>query len=113
MAAGRPQLRTTPLGRFSFRHVKVDLLYGYRSVEVGPDQEAFVAVPEKALLDLVHLTPGGDGHAHLAELRLDLSRLDGELLDRFADVASRPKLRRAARRLQALADEQVAGTEVL
>ena len=113
MAAARPQLRTTALGRFSFRHVKVDLLYGYRRVEVSPGQEAFVAVPEKALLDLVHVCPGGDEPAHLAELRLDLSDLDLELLNRLAETASRPKLRRASRRIGALAGDQALTCEIL
>ena len=72
VAAARPELRSTALGRFSFRHLKGDLLFGYRSVEVGRRQQAFVARPEKALLDLVHLCPGGDESPHLAGLRLDL-----------------------------------------
>ena len=113
VAAARPQLRTTALGRFSFQHVKVDLLHGYRRVEVSPGQEAFVAGPEKALLDLVHLCPGGDEAAHLAELRLDLGNLDLELLNRLAETASRPKLRRAARRIGALAGDQALTCEIL
>ena len=65
------------------------------------------------MLDLVHLSPGGDEHAHLAELRLDLSRLDGERLDRLAEAASRPELRKAAERLHALAGDQAWATEIL
>ena len=35
VTGGRPQLRQTPLGRFSFRHLKTDLLYGYQTSGVG------------------------------------------------------------------------------
>ena len=38
MAAARPHLRQTPLGRFSFRYVKNDLLYGYRQINLGQDR---------------------------------------------------------------------------
>lgn len=113
VAAARPRLCSTALGRYSFRHLKVDLLFGYRCVDVSRDQQAFVAVPEKALLDLVHLCPGGDEYAHLAELRLDLDALDLELLGRLAETASQPKLRRAARRVRALASGQAPACEIL
>lgn len=113
VAAARPELRSTALGRFSFRHLKGDLLFGYRCVEVGRHQQAFVARPEKALLDLVHLCPGGDESPHLAGLRLDLDALDLDLMERLAATAARPKLRRAARRVRAMAGDQADGFEVL
>ena len=113
VAAARPGLRSMALGRFSFRHVKADLLFGYRCVEVGGHQQAFVARPEKALLDLVHLCPGGDESPHLAGLRLDLDALDLDLMDRLAATAARPKLRRAARRVRAMAGDQADVCEVL
>lgn len=59
------------------------------------------------MLDVVHLSPRGDEHAHLAELRLGLSRLDGERLDRLAEAVSRPELRKAAQRPHALAGDLV------
>ncbi len=113
VGAGRPQLRQTALGRFSFRHVKADLLYGYRQVEVGRDQAAFVAVPEKALLDIVHLCPGGDELAYIEELRLDLETLDLDRLDRLAQAAAKPKLLRAARHVRTLAEDPALSYEVL
>ena len=60
VAPGRPELLTTPLGRFSFRHVKDSLRFGYRQIALGHGQTAFVAEPEKAILDMVHLNAGGD-----------------------------------------------------
>ena len=72
---------------------------------VGPNQRAFVALPEKALLDLVHLTPKGDSLDFLTELRLqDLDRFDLDLLRDLAAQAQSPKLLRAAKRTARLAD---------
>ena len=109
----RPQLRQTPLGRFSFRHLKTDLLYGYQQVELARGQSAFVAAPEKALLDLIYLQPQGDAPAYINELRLDLGAFDLKELDRLAAIATRPKLLRAARRIRALARDAMLGYETL
>ena len=100
VTAGRPQLRSTPLGRFSFRHVKDGLMFGYRRIDLGHSQSAFVAEPEKAVLDMVHLHPGGDGKAYLEELRLDFDSLHLERLEALAAIAATPKLARAARVLR-------------
>jgi predicted transcriptional regulator of viral defense system len=97
VTAGRPGHRETPLGTYDFRHVKPELLRGYRLVDLSRGQRAFLATPEKALLDLVHLQPGGDAPAYLQELRLqNLERLDLEELRQQAEQAGSPKLRRAA-----------------
>ena len=102
---GRPELRTTPLGRFSFRHLKDGLMFGYRHLALGHGQSAFVAEPEKALLDMVHLHAGGDGKAYLGELRLDFDALDLDRLDALAAIAATPKLARAARVLRDMAGD--------
>ena len=95
---GRPGRVVTPLGTYQFSHVADDLLFGYTAVEASAGQTAFVARPEKALLDLVHLTPGGDDPAFLRELRLqNLEGLDAAALTDLARRAGRPKLLRAAR----------------
>ena len=97
VTAARPARWDTALGAYQFRHVKRDLLRGYRLVELGAGQQAFVASPEKALLDLIHLQPSGDAPAYLQELRLqNLDGLDLEELARQADLANSPKQRRAA-----------------
>ncbi len=102
---GRPQLRHTAFGRCSFRHLKPGLLFGYRQVDLGDGQRAFVAEPEKALLDLIHLQPGGDDAAYLRELRLDFDRLRLERLESFAETCATPKLARAAGRIRRIAGE--------
>ena len=105
VTAGRPQLRSTPLGRFSFRHMKDSLMFGYRHIDLGYGQSAFVAEPEKAILDMVHLHPGGDEKAYLEELRLDFDTLQLDRLEALAAIAATPKLARAAKVLRAIADD--------
>lgn len=109
---GRPHVRHTPLGRFSFRHLKPGLLFGYRHVDLGGGQRAFVAEPEKALLDLIYLQPGGDDEAYLRELRLNFDALLLERLDTLAATGALPKLARAAGRIRGIAGE-AAGYETL
>ena len=93
----RPGRWETPLGVFEFRHIKINLLRGYRLIDLGRGQKAFVAAPEKALLDLIHLHPSADSPEYLRGLRLqNLERLELDELRRLASVASSPKLLRAA-----------------
>jgi predicted transcriptional regulator of viral defense system len=100
VTTGRPRRWETALGDYAYRHLKPVLLFGYARVEVSPGQHAFVASPEKALLDLVHLEPGADVLPYLRELRLqNTERLDLEALAQLAARAGTPKLRRAAGRL--------------
>lgn len=93
----RPGRWTTPLGVFLYRHIRPDFFFGYTQVDLPQEMQAFVASPEKALLDLVSLHPGGDSPAYLQELRLQhLERLDLQELRRQTERAGKPKLRRAA-----------------
>ena len=104
MTTGRPGRRETPLGIYEFRHLNPALFFGYRLTDLGGGQAAFLATPEKALLDLVYLQPGGDRSAWLEELRLqNLMQLDLDALRRMAGRFGRPKMARAAERIIALA----------
>ena len=111
VTAGRPERRETPLGIFEFRHVKPGLLRGYRMIDLGsiqPGQQALVATPEKALLDLIYLQPGGHTPDYLRELRLqNLERLDLDELHRQADSFGTPKLRRAAMEISCMAHSEI------
>ena len=102
---GRPHVRETPLGRFSFRHLKAGLRAGYRRVDLGGDQSAFVASPEKAFLDLVHLQPGGDDPAWIEGLRLNLEAVKPEKVEAMAVAAESPKLVRAAACVRRMAND--------
>ena len=107
VTTARPARWDTPLGSFEFRHIKVDLLRGYRLTDLGDNQQAFVATPEKALLDLIHLQPGGDSPDYLRELRLqDLERFDMDRLQHQADLAASPKLKRVAKAVRELAGSE-------
>jgi predicted transcriptional regulator of viral defense system len=110
----RPGAWTTPLGSFDFRRIKVELFFGYRLLTVAPDQAAFVATPEKALLDLIYLQPGGDDRAYLEGLRLqNLERLDLAQLQQLADRAAAPKLKRSVDTVAALAKAEIEEYESL
>lgn len=118
VTAGRPERLETPLGVFEFRHVKPELLRGYRTTALHslktPEQQALVATPEKALLDLVYLQPGGDQPAYLRELRLqNLERLDLDALRRQAETFDTPKLRRAVNAIIRLAQSETQEYEML
>ncbi len=93
---GRPQIIQTPLGRFEFRHLKPSLFLGYNQMETSSEGRAFIARPEKALLDLIYLTPGSETPEYLRELRLqNLDRLDRAVFEEFARKSNSPKLKRA------------------
>ncbi len=97
---GRPETVRNPLGAFQFSHLAGRLMFGYARLEVAPQQFAFVASPEKALLDLVYLTPGADSLDYIVELRLqNLDALDARLLEALAARSGKPKLVRAAKLL--------------
>jgi len=114
VTAQRPGRWETPLGIYEFRHVKAAWLTAYRLVEVSPGQRAFVAAPEKALLDLAYLHPDGDSPAYLQELRLqNLERLDLQALQRLAEQSGKPKLRRVAALVAELARGEAEEYEAL
>lgn len=103
----RPSQWRNPLGDFRFHHITPNLFFGYQKVGLVAGQEAFVALPEKALLDLIHLTPHGDDPMFLAGLRLqNLDTLERGRLKSLAERASKPKWLRAARRLFSLIEEE-------
>ena len=96
ITTGRPGEFSTPLGIFVFRHVRTPLFQGFREVEMGDRQPAFVATAEKALLDLLYLEKSSDSEAYLSELRLEMD--DGFDLDAFERLSRSfrsPKVRRA------------------
>jgi len=106
VTTGRPEELVTPLGSFIFKHIKTALFSNYQIIDLGEDQSAFIATPEKALLDLLYLTPGSDDPDYLRELRLQNSEtLNTSLLIELADRFGNRKLLRAARRIEAFMSE--------
>jgi len=104
VTTGRPQHQENPFGSFEYHHCPPNRLNGYSVEKLGGVQEALVATPAKALADLIHLVPGADSRAYLAELRLtNLEKLDLAAL-RAPAGGDRPKIRRAFRHIVALAE---------
>lgn len=79
----------TPLGNFSWLHLKPDLFFGYQ-LEAFGDFRFKVADPAKALLDLIYLRPALSDAAHFHELRLSFFELrekfSAEDLERYLSV---------------------------
>ncbi len=103
VTTGRPQTFDTPLGHYIFRHIKRDLFSDYSLEEAGRGQTAFIAKPEKALIDLLYLTPGSDDAAYIRELRLqNTEHLDFRELQKIVRRSGSPKLIRSARLIEEL-----------
>ena len=103
----RPATFETALGRYTFRHIRQSLLYGYQLLDVGNGQQVYIATPEKAILDQVYLEPDGDDLNYLRGLRLQsLDLLDLNRLQELAVDAKSPKLRRAVDAVSQLAEEE-------
>jgi len=110
----RPGRWETPLGVFDFRHIQFNLLRGYRMIDLGNEQRAFIATPEKALLDLIYLQPKSDSLAYMRELRLqNLERLNLDGLRGQVEVFNTPKLKRAAAIVASLAQTEILEYETL
>jgi predicted transcriptional regulator of viral defense system len=106
ITTGRPQSIETPLGRFDFRHVSKKYFWGYQQIELQSGLQAFVAFPEKALLDLIYLTPGGDTVEFVEELRLqNFDRMDQTRLHQFAEKFQSPKISRASKNIKTILEQ--------
>ncbi len=104
VTTGRPETVSTELGHFEYRHIHRRLFRSFDSIRLTNEQHAFVATPEKALLDLLYLTPESDNIDFLTELRLSppQTRTPEEFQRRVEHAANESgvvKLRTAARRL--------------
>ena len=114
VTTGRPLLQNTPLGEYQFRHIQLDWFQAYSKIDLGPGQAAFVATPEKALLDLIYLEPHSDTAVYLQELRLqNMKRLDLERMHQLVCNALKPKLFRAYEEIRRLTLEEISGYETL
>ena len=98
VTTGRPEELQTPLGRFLFRHVKKSLFFGYAKTEISQGPPVFLASPEKALLDLLYLTPGSDSPAYLEELRFEpTDHFDWQAFQKHAERIGGRKLNRTVK----------------
>jgi len=102
----RNERLNTQLGVFEYRYINKNIFGGYRLNELG-EQQAFVATPEKAILDLIYLQPGGDDPTYISELRLqNLENLNIEELRRQGKLFDKPKIDRAIQIIEMLVKEE-------
>jgi len=106
ITTGRPQTIETPSCRFDFRHVSKKYFWGYKQIEFKFRQTAFVARPEKALLDLIYLTPGSDEIEFIEELRLqNFEQINRAVLRESVEKFQSPKLNRALDNIEKILDQ--------
>ena len=102
----RNERLNTQLGVFEYRYINKNFFGGYRLNELG-EQQAFVATPEKAILDLFYVQPGGDDPTYISELRLqNLENLNIEELRRQGKLFDKPKIDRAIQIIEMLVKEE-------
>jgi hypothetical protein len=70
VTSDRPIEFDSPLGKYQFQRVKTERFFAFNLEDLGDGQNAYLAAPEKALLGLVYLHPGGDSLPYLRGLRL-------------------------------------------
>jgi len=88
---------TSKIGIFLYRHIKAGLFWGYESVTVNK-QAAFIARPEKALLDLVYLNNIKVSPEYFQELRLqNTQKINQNRLFEYAEKFKKPGILTAAK----------------
>jgi hypothetical protein len=98
VTTGRTGTHDTTLGTYVYHHVGPFRFWGFDEREIAPGRRAYVATPERALLDLLYARRGSEEPAYLRQLRLqNLERLDSARLDEMARRFGVERVRRAAR----------------
>ncbi len=115
VTTGRAGVHDTPLGRFVFHHIRTDRLWGSREHRIAPGQRgAWIATPEKALIDLLYLNRASDDPAYLRQLRLqNTERLDAGVLTEMATRFGSAKVSRAVETVVSLMREDAEGWAVV
>ncbi len=98
------------LGVFDYLSIKQERFWGYQEYSRGQDTSAqdrfLMAVPEKALLDLFYLQPGGWTAARHRQMRYqNFGCVDAEKLREFAERFDSPKVSTACQGFLALMKE--------
>lgn len=92
----RPGKFVSKLGTFDYKHIKDSLFWGYDSVSVNK-QTAFIASPEKALLDFFYLKGVKISYEYLDEMRLqNTEKINASKLSKLAAKFKKPGIARAA-----------------
>jgi predicted transcriptional regulator of viral defense system len=108
ITTGRPGTWHNLYGHFSYQHIQSDLFFGFEYRQVTQTQWAYMATPEKALLDLIYLTPNADSEGYIRALRLqNLDQLDIERLTTYVERINKPKLKRALPSITHVIEEEL------
>ena len=102
----RPGKFVTKLGVFDYKHIKTDLFWGYQAVTVNK-QTAFVALPEKALLDFFYLKGVKVSFDYLSEMRLqNFKDIDLDKLLAFAEKFKKPGILKIAKTIREYIEQE-------
>ncbi len=114
VTTGRPREYENEFGRFYYRHTQPGYFFGVEYRFMVGRQYAYIAYPEKALLDLIYLRKNGDAPDYIHSLRLqNLDQLDLNRLEQFVDRFNKPKLHRARVVIQELVEAEASEYESL
>ncbi|MCG2724959.1 MAG: hypothetical protein L6420_01665 [Elusimicrobia bacterium] len=112
VTAKRSARYASKFGIFEYRHIKTSLFWGYNSIELNKQtrgyasapplagqagtngQIAFIAEPEKALLDFFYLNKTQVSNDYISEMRLQ--NLDGISTEKMFEYAEKYKSKRIA-----------------
>ena len=90
-------------GEYSYQTVKPELFFGYEPKVLLQGYTYHLALPEKALLDLLYLNPQYDTEREMLELRLDDYWMQEELnVSRLRDFAERASSKSLQKRTELL-----------
>lgn len=93
---------------FHFPAYSVSIVFGFEYRQVIQTQWAFVATPEKALLDLIYLAPDADNERYIRALRLqNMDQLNIERLTAYVDRTKKPTLKRALSHILKVVEEEL------
>ena len=108
VTTGRPGTWQNLYGHFSYQHIQSKLFFGFEYRQMTQTQWAYVATPEKALLDLIYLTPEADSEAYIRALLLqNLDQINVERLSAYVARANKPKLKRALTYIRQVIEEEL------
>lgn len=108
VTTGRPGHWENVYGHFSYQHIQPKMFYGFSYRQMTQTQWAYVATPEKALIDLIYLTPQADSEAYIRALRLqNLDQVNKDQLKTYVERAGKPKLKRALAHILQVIEEEL------
>ncbi len=103
----RPKELHTAFGVFRYRHIRPEYFCGFQDISLASGDKAFFSLPEKALLDLVYLTPGSDSREYIKGLRLqNLENFDNDRLEEQCSFFPGRKMQHACEIIESYIEEE-------